>query len=148
MPVGLCLWAPQGCTGEGTGQLCLTPAAVGCPWPRRGPQAEPTWPDPRAQRCLSLCRCAKSGKWQRSEVFQILGNSEHFSRTSDQKKTQIPFIKCTYIKQTNWRHEDVFRYYSSFIYSLNTFNLPPPYRDQEKQRIDHQKKDREKNFRM
>lgn len=114
--------APQGRTGWGAwGGCALTPPATGCPGTLHGPRG---WAcKARLPECCaspSLCLLYEEpelGNRNRE-------NTESFYSTPDQKKTQIPFIRCAHTKQTNWRHEDVFCYYSSFIYSSNNFNIP------------------------
>lgn len=62
----------------------------------------------------------------------------NFYPAADQE-TQNPLIQCAYTKQTNWTQPDVFHYYSSLIYSSNSFSIP--------QFIETKKENRELTFR-
>lgn len=113
---------PRAARGGGHGVAVPSPhlprAAQG---PCMVPEVDPAKPDcPECCASPSLCLLYEEpelGNRNRQ-------NTESFYSTPDQKKTQIPFIRCAHTKQTNWRHEDVFCYYSSFIYSSNNFNIP------------------------
>lgn len=99
----------------------------GCPWPLHSPRVQictARHPKPCAPPSLCLlCEEQELGNGNCQRFFKYWGRQSFYS-TSDQKKTQILAIQRASIKQTNWSHEDIFLYYSSFIYSSNNFHIP------------------------